>query len=227
MKIKFVEGKCQNCNKEIQTTVDINAGKMYDKNDLKNFASYKNTGLSVCPICNFVALDVTKESNDYLKQKNKVKYDYYYNYQYLPSLSDIERGIFESFAPNDYECYAKCLISGGDSTNGIRFMYRAIEIKKNVIKALENMKLQDYEDDDILEIKNINKVIKELNDSIVENQKEIYYAYSGQKDVFTLAMYILTIKDLGLTEKATKLVDEISNLDILPNLLDYLKSKVV
>lgn len=227
MKIKFVEGKCQNCKNEIQTTVDINADKVYEKNDLKSFAGYKNTGLSICPICNYVSLDVTKENNKYLDQKEKVNYDYFYNYKYLPSLSDIEADIFESFAPNYYECYAKCLISKGDSTNGIRFMYRAIEIKRNIQKALYSLKLKDYDEDDILERKNIDKVIEELNNSIVENQKEIYYAYNGQKDVFTLAMYILTINDLGLKEKATKLVNEISNLNIEPNLLDYLKSKVV
>lgn len=227
MKIKFVEGKCQNCKKEIQTTVDINADKVYDKNDLKSFASYKNIVLSVCPFCNYVALDVTKENNRLLKQKKKINYDYYNNYKYLPSLSDIETEIFESFAPNDYECYAKCLISSGDSTNGIRFMYRTIEIKKNVVKALNSLRLQDYDEDDILERKNIQKVIEELKQSIVENQKEIYYAYNGQKDAFTLAMYILTINELGLKEKATKLLSEMSDLDIETNLLDYLKSKVV
>lgn len=225
MKIKFIDGVCQNCKKIVETTVDANVDRHYDKNDLESFTSYKNTGLSVCPNCGYVAPDITKYSNIFLKEKEKINYDFYYSYGYLPNISKIDTEVFESYAPNHYECYAKCLLSMGDIKNGIRFMYRAIEIKKAIIKILKTQEFEDYDADDIEERRNIEAVINELQQSIIQNQREIVNAYENQGSIFTLVMYAITLKELGETKQLENVIKEIENFNIEQNLLDYLTSK--
>ena len=227
MAIKFVNGLCQCCKNRVEVIVDETTDHLFAKYDLVTFDDYKNVELSICPNCGFIAKNVVKEDASYVKNKDAFNYDYYYNYGYLPSLKKIDDYEVKSYAPNIDECYARGMLSVGDTDNAIRYMYKAIETKINLFKKLQNDKFENFEPDEIEERNNIDEVCREIEKSVIENRKEIVKMFTGKENVFSLILYMFTLKSLNEDKKLIKAKEQFDKLtNVSEDLVNYVNAKL-
>lgn len=226
MGIKFLNGVCQCCKQRVEAVID-EANNVPLKNDLYSFSTYKDLELSICPNCGFISKNIIKDDASYVKNKDKFNYDYYYNYEYLPSLKKIDDYEVKSYSPNIDECYARGMLSIGDTDNAIRFMYKAIETKINLFKKLQNDKFEDYDIDEIQERENIDTVCHEIEKSVIENRKEIVKMFTGKENVFSLILYMFTLKSLNEDKKLIKAKNQFDKLtNVSQDLVDYVNAKL-
>ena len=227
MKIKYEEGTCKNCGSDVEIAIDENAGNVYTQNNLASFNFYKNLGLSKCPICGYIAQDITKDiANNFSEIAKTEKYKFLQNYGYLTNLKDVEANIFERYNACDYECYAYYLATQKKFEESIRYMYRAVELKNAIIKVMNISKFADYDDDEQAERNAIDKFVFDIKQSIDKNQKAIVEMYSEKYNVYTKVMYIITLHNLNQNNKASNEFEKLKSLNISQDLLDYTKSKI-
>ena len=227
MKIKYIKGTCQNCKKNVDIAVDVNADIIYTENDLTSFNFYKNIGLSVCPHCGYIAQDITSDKPNNFDEISKTeKFDYLYNYRYIKNLDKVDTYEIERYAPNIYECYSYYMANQKNYEESIRYLYRAVELKLATIKIMENNKLEDYDDDEIEDRNQIDIFIECMKKSILRNQKGIVEMYKPNDNTYVKVMYIITLNNLGEKEQSQKEFEELKKLDIDETLIDYTKSKL-
>lgn len=227
MKIKYEEGTCQNCGSDVEIAIDENANKIYTHNNLASFNFYKNIGLSKCPICGYIAQDITKDS---AKNFNKIatteKYKFLQNYKYLTNIEDVDANILDRYNACDYECYAYYLATQKKFEESIRYMYRSIELKNAIIKMMNISKFADYDDDEQVERNAIDKFVLDIKQSIDKNQKAIVEMNSEKYNVYTKVMYTITLSNLNYDDKTNSEFEKLKSLNISQDLLDYTKSKI-
>lgn len=227
MKIKYIKGTCQNCKKNVDIAVDINADIVYTENDLASFNFYKNIGLSVCPHCGFIAQDITNDQpQNFNEIANSDRFKYLYDYGYIKNFDKVETYELERYVPSLYESYSYVMASQKNYEESIRYLYRAVELKLATIKVMNLSKFEDYDDDEIEERNQINLFIESMQKSILRNQKAIVEMYKPADNVYTKIMYIITLNNIGENEKAIQEFEQLKKLDIQSNLIDYTKSKL-
>ena len=227
MKIKYTKGTCQNCKKNVDIAVDVNADVVYTENDLASFNFYKNIGLSVCPHCGYIAQDITKDvPHNFDEIANSDKFKYLYNYGYIKNLDKVDTYELERYVPNIYETYSYYMANQKNYEESIRYLYRAVELKLATVKVMENNKYEDYDDDEIEDRNQIDLFIEYMKKSISRNQNGIIEMYKPTDNLYTKIMYIITLNNIGEKEKASKEFDELQKLDIEETLTDYIKSKL-
>lgn len=227
MKIKYIKGTCQNCKKNVDIAVDVNADIVYTENDLASFNFYKNIGLSVCPHCGFIAQDITNDQpQNFNEIANSDKFKYLYDYGYIKNFDKVETYELERYVPSLYESYSYVMASQKNYEESIRYLYRAVELKLATIKVMNLSKFEDYDDDEIEERNQIDLFIESMQKSILRNQKAIVEMYKPADNVYTKIMYIITLNNIGEKEKAIQEFEQLKKLDIQSNLIDYTKSKL-
>lgn len=227
MKIKYIKGTCQNCKKNVDIAVDVNADIVYTENDLASFNFYKNICLSVCPHCGFIAQDITNDKpQNFNEIANSDKFKYLYNYGYIKNFDKVETYELERYVPSLYESYSYVMASQKNYEESIRYLYRAVELKLATIKVMNLSKFEDYDDDEIEERNQIDLFIESMQKSILKNQKAIVEMYKPADNVYTKIMYIITLNNIGENEKAIQEFEQLKKLDIQSNLIDYTKSKL-
>lgn len=227
MKIKYIKGTCQNCKKNVDIAVDVNADIVYTENDLASFNFYKNIGLSVCPHCGFIAQDITNDQpQNFNEIANSDKFKYLYDYGYIKNFDKVETYELERYVPSLYESYSYVMASQKNYEESIRYLYRAVELKLATIKVMNLSKFEDYDDDEIEERNQIDLFIESMQKSILRNQKAIVEMYKPADNVYTKIMYIITLNNIGENEKAIQEFEQLKKLDIQSNLIDYTKSKL-
>lgn len=227
MKIKYVKDNCQNCKTTVDIAVDINADVFYTKSDLASFNFYKNVGLSACPVCGYIAQDITKDdAKNFEEIKNTEKYQYLNNFGYIKDLQNVEKYELDRYAPNIYECYAYYLCYQKDYEGSLRFLFRAVELKEAIIKSMQKSKFLDFEDDEQDERNKIDSVCYDLQKSITKNQKAIVEMYKPSFNVYSKVMYAICLFELGEQQKAQQVYEQLQTMQVEQNLLDYTKSKL-
>ena len=227
MKIKYIKGTCQNCKKNVDIAVDVNADVVYTENDLASFNFYKNIGLSVCPHCGYIAQDITKDvPHNFDEIANSDKFKYLYNYGYIKNLDKVDTYELERYVPNIYETYSYYMANQKNYEESIRYLYRAVELKLATVKVMENNKYEDYDDDEIEDRNQIDLFIEYMKKSIARNQNGIIEMYKPTDNLYTKIMYIITLNNIGEKEKASKEFEGLQKLDIEETLTDYIKSKL-
>ncbi len=227
MKIKYIRGTCQNCGSDVEIAIDENADKIYTQNNLASFNFYKNIGLSTCPVCEYIAPDITKDSAKNFNEIVKTdKYKFLQNYEYLTNIKDVDTNILERYNACDYECYAYFLASQKMFEDSIRYLYRAVELKYAIIKVMNISKFTDFDDDEEAERNSIDKFVQDIKQSIDKNQKAIVKMYNEKYNVYTKIMYIITLSGLKQNKVANCEFEKLKKSDISKDLLDYTKSKI-
>lgn len=227
MKIKYAKGTCQNCGKSVNIAIDENANVVYTAPNLASFNFYKNVMLATCPHCGYIAQDITKDKAlNFTELKNSEKYKYLYNYEYIPNYEDVDTYEVQSYDASTYECYSYFLANNHNFEGSIRFLYRAVELKLAIIKVMNIVKFEDYDDDEIEERQEIDKFIENLQKSIQKNYHAICEMFKQKFNVYSKVMYIIALKNIGEDQKAQQQLELLEKENIEQDLLDYTKSKI-
>lgn len=227
MKIKYAKGTCQNCGKSVNIAIDENANIVYTAPNLASFNFYKNIMLATCPHCGYIAQDITKDNAlDFAEFSKSEKFEYLQNYEYIQNYDDVDTYEIQGYDANTYECYAYFLANNHKYEDSIRFLYRAIELKLAIIKVMNTVKFEDYDDDEMDERQQIDKFIENFQKSIQKNYSAICEMFKPKFNVYSKVIYIISLKNIGEDQKAQKQLELLEKENIEQDLLDYTKSKI-
>lgn len=230
MKIIENSGICAYCKSKVEYRYG-EENYLLKKKDLDNYRQYKDVYVHSCPMCNFVATNLTskKEKEVFENIKQTAEFKDIYNYLYLKGLDkELYDNHSQEVPANYYESVMLSKLVSKDYEMAIRLLYKTAELKMIMARKyrVSKAELGGEEGNDSEYI----KLDKLINKSIKQNQRQINIMYSLVKNpnIFLNLLYIENLTNMcNMAEAKREYAKLHEKTSISEDLDSYIKSKIL